>query len=1001
MPHNEKHLPTLKNTESGTEFENDSHNNIFPYDTTKYLEDFEGASDQDIEGILEAMSKLADSLSASSLSESIECSQKSCVQKEKSLEELLLEATELVRINAYCLSEGAFKSDSESEATENFSASKYETNIFEKIEEEIHRGLHNHQYSVFEESKKQLSTSYIRNSSERNVTPQLFESAENLDIPNNNLQKELTDVDENFFVHVLSSCAADNGNHVKLDALHVEEDEIFMSSKQLSLENKENNSTLNDSPKMFDRGSENFLQNAPNVNTKSVNLEVLSLTPKSAIFSQNASEPMKATSSEFDNLKKQDTNDKKDDSLFLTAVVNENVILPTNSVNNDNCSSPNKSTNEIFQSFNWIPDTQEKCKTNFTYQKSPREIQHKKPFTKAKVVSKSNFINKVKIPLKPRKELFTLKKQNIVLKEKNELLIKKKPELIKNEGKSSVKTSEEIRKLTDSHEKEKIEFLKNNETLHKEINNLQQEVIPKKLQELHRQANEIKELHKEINNLNIELSELKQQNLDYLLNYDDTKQQNCLLSDELKMFKEQLNEKNNFISERLQLLTTSELNLRKEMENLQKELNIKNESLKITKLNFEKLEQTILPIEKELLELRIKEGNFQEQLKVAKCHIEREKQLSLKLKNQVILDSKKIMDLLRQIREMERIMMKKNPDSISALLSSSNTEQANINLEKIKLLEVRNASLENEIKIKEESAQQRLSIFRKDFDEMIKKYATQILDLEDKLSSQSIRESENYIDNSTQTESFNPPDESENLIPTDEQREHLRLLKNNSLKSQNKRNDVHLIATICKLKFELSNKNKSLSKLSKEFIELQKTNRRLQTEREKQLNEARLAPKNVSLKKNNGNTGIFKSKSSDINYNNSNACAVQCDCKDNVQNRPTSHNSKKYNPLQYHENSGNNSTVKNLTTENNILREELFKMKKDFMALKNKRLHDLNLLQEEHERELKAFVHKCNAKEEQINMLKLEVKKVIAVHANSHAGSNVELTGSGHRLQML
>lgn len=957
------------------------------------------------------MSKLADSLSASSLSESInlECSQNSSVQKEKSLEELLLEATELVRINAYCLSEGAFKSDSESETTENFNTSKYDTNIFEKIEEEIHRGLHNQKYSVFKENKKHqsqlTSTSCFKNSSERNVTPQLFESAENSDIPNNNLQKELTDVDENFFVHVLSSSAFDNGN-IKLDALHVKEDEIFMSSKQLSLENNENNSinlisTLNKGPKMvndnihklstlskedyiIDIDSENFLQNAPStssVNTKTVKSEASPLTLQSAIFSQNVSEPIKLTSSEFDNLKEQDINNIEDDSLFLTGVVNENVILSTNPVNNDNFSSPNKSTNEIFQSFNWIPDTQEKCKTNFPSQKSRIEVQHKKPFEKAKVVSKGNFINKVKVPLKPRKELFTLKKQNIVLKEKNKLLIKKRPELINNEG----KTSEDIRKLTDSHEKEKTEFLKNNEILHEEINNLQQEVIPKKLEELHQQANEIKELHKEINNLNIELSELKQQNLDYLLNYDDMKQQNCLLSDELKMFKEQLNEKNNFISERLQLLTTSELNLRKEMENLQKELNIKNESLKITKLNYEKLEQTILPIEKELLELRIKEGNFQEQLKVAKSHIDREKQLSLKLKNQVILDCKKIMDLLRQMREMERIMMKKNPDSVSALLlSASNTEQDNINLEKIKLLEVRNASLENEIKLKEESAQQRLSIFRKDFDEMIKKYATQILDLEDKLLSKSIRESKDFIDNSTQTICYNNPDEigksmvesDVNLVPTDEQREHMRLLKNNSLKSQNKRNDVHLIATICKLKFELSNKNKSLSKLSKEFIELQKTNRRLQTEREKQLNEVRLAPKNVSLKKNNGNTGILKSKSSDINYNNSNAFALQCDCKDNFQNRSTSHNPKTYNPLQYHENSANNSTVKNLTTENNILREELFKMKKDFMALKNKRLHDLNLLQEEHERELKAFVQKCNAKEEQINMLKLEVSNI-------------------------
>ncbi|XP_051170045.1 centrosomal protein of 162 kDa [Leptopilina boulardi] len=997
MPDNEKHLFTCKGIESEIKYGNDSQNNIFPCDTIKYLETSENTTDQDIEGILEAMSKLADSVSVSSMSEPInlESTQKSSIQKEKSLEELLEEATELVRINAYCLSERMLKSDSESESTEYFNAKKYDASIFEKIEEEIHRGLQNHNDSVFNENKKQQSqreqSPNISNLSMRN----LFENIEILDIPNNNLQKELIDVDENFFDHALNNYVADIEN-VKLDAFHFDEDKTIVSSKplQLTLEDNENiscklMSTLNESPKMLDDNfhklsilkddySENLMQNVPSTsyeNTKSVNLDVA--PSESIIFSQNDSEPIRASSSEFDRLEKETINNENISSISENGI-NNNVILSTNSVNNENCSS----TNEIFP--NWI--SSENCKTNFTFQKSPKEIiEHKKSSTK----TKGNIINKVKIPLKPRKELFSLKKHNIVLKEKkDELFLKKKSDLIKN--KSPNKTID-IKKLTDSYEEEKREFIKNADILNQEIKNLQEKILPEKIEQLQRQTKEIKELHKEINELNIEMSELKQQNLDYLLNYDDMKQQNCLLNDELKIFKEQLTEKNNFITERLQILTTSELNLRKEMETIQKELNIKTESLKITKLNYEKLEETILPLEKELLELRIKEGNFQEQLKISKSHIEREKQLSHKLKNQVILDSKKIMDLMRQLREMERIMMKKNPDSVSALLLSANKETDNINLEKIKLLELRNASLENEIKLKEENAQQRLSIFRKDFDEMIKKYATQILDLEDKLSTKTIKENENYIDNSTQTTFTNTEEKTsiETTIPNDD---HTKQLKN---KSQSKKNDVHLIATICKLKFELSNKTKSLSKLSKEYMELQKTNRRLQTEREKQLNEARCSvTKNIGLKKSNSSSSILKSKSSDINYNN---CATQCDCKDNIQNRQ----SKTYNPLQYHENTGNSSTVKNLTTENNILREELFKMKKDFMALKNKRLHDLNLLQEEHERELKEFVYKCNAKEEQINMLKLEVKKVIAVHSNSHPGSNVELSSSRQRLQKL
>lgn len=929
------------------------------------------------------MSKLADNMNTSSLSESVNLeNSKKSNKKEKSLEELLKEATELVRINAYCLSEKLSKSDTESEATETFNGKKFDGNIFEIIEEEIHRDLQKHK---IEENKVNLT--------QMEESAPIYENLENLEVPKNNLQKELIAVDENFFDRALSNFDIDTENF-KLDTFNFEQDK---SSKQI--EDNENNSFQNSSssPKKIDdkstsrkeincsinSQSEQLIPNASstlNVNKKSVNSQFsdefnmrnkLESNNSQSIFSHSFSDTIITTSSECDKLENEDINNISNNEEMLQICekdifksVNENAVLLKSPVNNKDS---NNSTN--FNSFNWISNSSEK--KNFTHK--PKEVQHKS-FAK----TKGNSINKVKVPLRPRKELFSIKKHNIVLKEKSdEIFIKKtKPELMKNKMTNLDKTSEELKKLTDSYEKEKREFMKDTEILHQEIHNLQQKIIPEKIEELHRQSDEIKELQKEIYKLNIELSELKQQNVDYLLNYDDMKQQNCLLNDELKMFKEQLTDKNNFISERLQTLTSTELNLRKETENLHKELNIKTESLKITKLNYEKLEQTILPLEKELLELRIKEGNFQEQLKIAKSHIEREKQLSLKLKNQVILDSKKIMDLMRQMREMERIIMKKNPDSVSALLLSANTNQDNINLEKIKLLEIRNASLENEIKLKEEAAQQRLTIFRKDFDEMIKKYATQILDLEDKLLTKSMKENENYIDNSTQT--FNNFDESgkscadNNLnLQSDEQKEQMRLLKNNSLKMQNKRNDVHLIATICKLKFELSNKNKSLSKLSKEFLELQKTNRRLQTEREKQLNEARSAPKNVGFSKKSSEKGILKSKSSDINSNNSNPSTTQCDYKDNVQDRLT--HSKTYDPLQYHENSGN-STLKNLTTENNILREELFKMKKDFMALKNKRLHDLNLLQEEHERELKALVQTCNAKEEKINMLKLEVR---------------------------
>jgi len=381
---------------------------------------------------------------------------------------------------------------------------------------------------------------------------------------------------------------------------------------------------------------------------------------------------------------------------------------------------------------------------------------------------------------------------------------------------------------------------------------------------------------------------------------------------------------------------------------------------------LEKFQQNVLPLEKELLELRVKEGNFQEKLLISKSHVEREKQLTQRLKDQVILDNKKIMDLNRQVRELERILKRKNPDSVSALILTANSEQEKIGSEKVKLLEERIASLENEIKTKEDIAQQNLVDLQKKFSDMKEKYTTQVMELEAKLLEATVKEHKLYNDMFTQTtmryvesKSAENNKRDDRASTVEDKKEKMKV----GPKSQNPKEDTHLIATIRGLKLEIANKDKAVSKITKEYQELQKTNRRLQKEREKLLNDRR------SFRSMDFDKAFRGMKNGEANDQNSN---VYQNGHVSDSQRLSSSTTKLYDPMQYTEN-GKNGIIKKLTNENDILKEELNKMNKDFMALKSKRLHDLNLLQEEHEREMATLVKEYSVKIGDSKVVKLQV----------------------------
>nr|XP_003702778.1 PREDICTED: centrosomal protein of 162 kDa isoform X1 [Megachile rotundata] len=636
-----------------------------------------------------------------------------------------------------------------------------------------------------------------------------------------------------------------------------------------------------------------------------------------------------------------------------------------------------------------------------------REERHKNALLKQQLESEvkmyKNQIDNMRINFE--EELFALKKQNITLKARvDELSLNEKR--IDSQPKKDTKITllekelEKQEKLIRAYESENKKLMQGTKRMQEEMKQLQKQkstaLESGKMQEL---ADKVKDLEEEALKLNLEISELREKNADYALKNEDVIQQNNLLNDELEMFREQLRTKNDFITDRLQAMTTVELELKKQVEDLTIKLSSKTEQLRIVKQELDKIQQNVLPLEKELLELRVKEGSLQEKLQVARSHVEREKLLTQKLKDQVILDSKKITDLNRQVREMERILKRKNPDSVSALILTANSEQEKIGAEKVKLLEDRISSLEAEIKAKDDLAQQKLVEFQKKFSDMKEKYTTQIMELEEKLLESTAKNRKIYNDMFTQTTSKHVENKSVETIRKEERagsfekedkKDQKPPVKVN-LKSQNCKDDAYLMATIRGLKMELTNKEKALSKLTKEFQELQKTNRKLQKEREKLLNDRR-SVKSMDFERTNramvsSDSKLQTLKSTEGNDQNSNV--YQNGHVPDSNSRLSASVQKLYDPMQYTEN-GDSNLVKRLTDENDILKEELSKMNKDFMALKNKRLHDLNLLQEEHEREMASLLKEYSVKFGDSKVVKLQSQINSQLAAISHLKQQIE-----------
>ncbi|XP_053689830.1 centrosomal protein of 162 kDa [Sabethes cyaneus] len=324
-------------------------------------------------------------------------------------------------------------------------------------------------------------------------------------------------------------------------------------------------------------------------------------------------------------------------------------------------------------------------------------------------------------------------------------------------------------------------------------------------------------------------------------------------------------------------------------------------------------------------------------------------------------DTKTIQDLQRQCREMERILMRKHPDSVSALIvaskhspSSKPAEDASLTR---RLLEQRIAQLEADAKEQDAKAQGILANVQARFNSVQAKYETHIADLEmqvlslqeinSKLNEKIIRQMEELSSITSHAASSltrGAAASSNCFTQTDDiaEKDNIKT-RSISVQTDNKltgggqpgraqsatggtkrvssagaggkipnslsdsqiqnREDAHLLATIRGMRVDLAIKEKAVQRLTREVEDSKKTIKKLQKERDAYL-------------KSDGKMAIVKGKV--------------------------------YDPSQYSD---------GITSDTGALKDAHLKIKlleADYKTLHEKRLQDLKTLQAAHERELSA-----------------------------------------------
>lgn len=224
-------------------------------------------------------------------------------------------------------------------------------------------------------------------------------------------------------------------------------------------------------------------------------------------------------------------------------------------------------------------------------------------------------------------------------------------------------------------------------------------------------------------------------------------------------------------------------------------------------------------------------------------------------------DGKKILDLQRQCKEMERILMRKHPDSVSALIVASKSSHVSQDLSTSarRVLEDRIKQLETDAKEQDKKAQQLLSNVQSRFKNVQDKYENHIQDLETQvLSLQQInleQSKELHMQNEKSTETIS----TQTMDIPEKEKNETRSIASQTLPAQNRsssaqslnkkskiptsqsensiqaKEDANLMATIRGMRVELALKEKVLLRHNRDLEDSKKTIKKLQKERDSYL----------------------------------------------------------------------------------------------------------------------------------------------------------------------
>ncbi|XP_058128050.1 centrosomal protein of 162 kDa isoform X2 [Anopheles coustani] len=347
--------------------------------------------------------------------------------------------------------------------------------------------------------------------------------------------------------------------------------------------------------------------------------------------------------------------------------------------------------------------------------------------------------------------------------------------------------------------------------------------------------------------------------------------QECLLESKITDLQERLKDtEERYQSLKLQYETLSQVH-----RTLRENYNAMQEESEKMQFDIQHLTKCASVLRTELQSARSDRDSAIELQKILQSELDESRKEKKRLQDSSEKDTKTIQDLQRQCREMERILMRKNPDSISALIVASKSSTAKADADSsstCKLLEQRIAQLEADARKQDAKAQGILADVQARFNSVQAKYETHIADLEmqvlslqeinSKLNEKIIRQmeelasfnsqavvadaadsgSKNVIASCTQTDEKHPEQRDctrtrSVLVQTDvehsqvsrSQQQQTALAKR--AQTQGKE-DAHLLATIRGMRVDLAIKEKAVQRLTREVDECKKTIKKIQKKKE-------------------------------------------------------------------------------------------------------------------------------------------------------------------------